>query len=276
MTPLAESVFKAAYDSHLRAGADETVASLRAYRVLEEAGIEKHSCEPVQEPEEVEKFSPPAEIQAAAKSAFEAGAVVEGITESLAMGIGLSEEGIRKIDAYFAAAPTDAGVNSYGGRHAEKWALRVLRKIQTRETPDSIELQGTICKVDEAQHLVFGWFSVTHVDGRPVTDVQGDRISVQDIEKSGYDFVLKSRVGGAMHEKSVGKLVESVVITPEKTAAMVESLKKQGIQASIDLPVIGWWGGFKIADTPTWEAITKGELKAFSIGGTGKRVPLAA
>jgi hypothetical protein len=32
-----------------------------------------------------------------------------------------------------------------------------------------------------------------------------------------------------------------------------------------------WLVGFEITDEGTWQAVKRGELKAFSIGGTGKR-----
>ena len=66
-------------------------------------------------------------------------------------------------------------------------------------------------------------------------------------------------------------MVESVVFTDEKVAAIVKSLTAQGIEASMDLGCVGWWVGFKVADKQTWDAIADGTLKAFSVGGRGKR-----
>ena len=69
-----------------------------------------------------------------------------------------------------------------------------------------------------------------------------------------------------------GRLVESCVFTHEKQMAMVKSLHDQGItDAVLDLRCVGWFGGFKIDDQDTWDKIQSGELKAFSIGGVGKR-----
>ncbi len=143
---------------------------------------------------------------------------------------------------------------------------------------DEVELSADIVKLDDAKHLVFGWFSVVKVGQRLLKDTQDDIIAPDTLEASAYDFVLTARKGGEMHDKDgggevrgVGTLVESVVFTKEKQAAMVESLKKQGIDAVIDLGCVAWWGGFHVHDDSTWEKVTTGELRGWSIGGRGKR-----
>lgn len=136
-----------------------------------------------------------------------------------------------------------------------------------------ISLRGQIAKVDPAQHLVFGWFSVVSIDGRPVTDLQGDQIDAADLEASAYEFVLdvRSTTGENHTVRGVGRLVESVVFTPEKIHAMTQSLREQGIEANLDLPAVAWWGGMRIESEEVWARITDGTLKAFSIGGEGYR-----
>jgi 2'-5' RNA ligase/cation transport regulator ChaB len=142
-----------------------------------------------------------------------------------------------------------------------------------------VELSAEIIKLDSAQQIVFGWFSVVSIDGRLVEDTQGDIITESRLEKTAYDFVLNARVAGEMHEENertgevrgVGRLIESCVFTREKVKAMVDSLKKQGIDATIDLHAVCWWGGMKIDDPQTWRKVVTGELRAWSIGGVGKR-----
>lgn len=145
------------------------------------------------------------------------------------------------------------------------------------------EIQGTICKLDKTRHLVFGWFSIVTVNGRPVQDTQGDIITAETIEDSAYDFVLNARTGGEMHDtetdgevRGVGRLVESVVFTSEKVSAMLSSLEDQGIHATIDLGCIPWWGGMRIDDEETWDKVVSGKLRAWSIGGKGKRASVSA
>ena len=144
---------------------------------------------------------------------------------------------------------------------------------------DTFELSGTIVKKDEDRQLVFGWFSIVSINGRRIEDTQHDVITPETLEQSAYDFVLYARKGGEMHDTDandvavgVGKLVESVVFTDEKQRAMEESLREQGIAATVQLGCVAWWGGMKISDPETWRRVRTGELRAWSIGGRGKRM----
>lgn len=141
-----------------------------------------------------------------------------------------------------------------------------------------VGVEGTVVKKDDERQIAFGWFSVVEIDGEPVTDTQGDRITPDELERAAYDFTLYARKGGEMHDAGddgeavgVGRLVESVVFTEEKQRAMVESLRAQGVDAHLDLGCVAWWGGFKIADPETWRRVKEGELRAWSIGGRGRR-----
>lgn len=123
-----------------------------------------------------------------------------------------------------------------------------------------------ILKVDEDQHLVFGWFSEIEKNGKPIEDSQGDVISEADLEKAAYGFVLDARVAGEMHKRiGVGALIESMVFTREKQKAM-----------GIDLGKISWWGGFRISDEDTWAKVKSGKLPAFSICGVAESTPITA
>jgi hypothetical protein len=121
-----------------------------------------------------------------------------------------------------------------------------------------------IKKTDEDQRLVFGWLSVAiDENGNPIVDSQRDIIPPDELENAAYEFVLYSRQAGEMHKTiGVGRLVESMVFTVEKQAAL-------GIPPGI-LPV-GWWVGFKIDDPEVWEKVKSGEYAAFSIGGWATR-----
>lgn len=149
-----------------------------------------------------------------------------------------------------------------------------IEKIDNRD----FELSADIIKLDSEQQLVFGWFSVVAIAGKPVTDTQGDVISAETLEQSAYEFVLTARKAGEMHDTDksddvvgVGRLVESVVFTKEKQEAMLKSLHDQDIDAVLDLGCVAWWGGFRVSDPATWKRIKVGELRAFSIGGKGRR-----
>lgn len=128
-----------------------------------------------------------------------------------------------------------------------------------------LSAQGEIKKIEEDQRLVFGWAYVTHdKNGTVNVDKSGDFVdAVEEIEKSAYDFVLRSRNGDANHDsKVVSTLVESIVFTPEK-------IEKMGLDTG-SVP-LGWWVGFKINDDDAWARVKKGELRSFSIGGRGTR-----
>ena len=121
-----------------------------------------------------------------------------------------------------------------------------------------------VTKTDDDQRLVFGWFSVSTIDGKPVVDKQSDIIGTVDLEKAVYDYVLHHRAQGDMHGgDQKGRLVESVMFTSEKQKAL-----------GIDLGREGWFGGFRVDDGDVWKAIKRGDRPEFSIGGTA--IPIEA
>jgi hypothetical protein len=124
----------------------------------------------------------------------------------------------------------------------------------------------TILKIDEPKQQVFGYFNVAvRSDGELITDLQGDIITPDELEKAAYEFVLESREGGEMHKGApVSTLIESFVITPDKLELMD---LKPGPSATV-----GWWGAFQIHDAEVFKRVTDGELTMFSIEGEGERV----
>ena len=155
----------------------------------------------------------------------------------------------------------------------------MLAEAKTKKAPVAkdaqadVEWSGTfkMAKADADKQLVFGWASITHRDGELVVDKQDDVITSEDLEAGAYDFVLYCREQGDMHvRKGCGKLIESTVFTAEK-------MEKCGLFA-FDVvtgeQVYGWWCGFYTDDAGVWKRIKDGELPEFSIGGSGKRVPI--
>lgn len=125
-----------------------------------------------------------------------------------------------------------------------------------------MRISGKIVKAYVDEHLVFGWASVaTDADGNTIVDSDGDTISIGELEQAAYRFVMWERNGGEMHEKLyIGTLVESMVFTPEKCAA----LGLEGVPS-------GWWIGMKIFDKEVWAKIKSGKYTMFSIGGRAVR-----
>lgn len=139
------------------------------------------------------------------------------------------------------------------------------------EALDKVEWRASIriTKVDPDQMLIFGWASVVMRDGKDVVDKQDDRISVEDIEKAAYDFVLYSRQHGDMHfRKGTGRMVESMVFTPEKAEKGLI-----GLDPETGEQLFGWFTGWKIDEPSVWAAHKRGERPELSIGGKGERVP---
>ena len=119
-------------------------------------------------------------------------------------------------------------------------------------------------KADSLGRYVRGWASVISEDGKAVTDHQGDIIPPDELRKAAHRFVCDARVAKAMHSgKPVGEVVESVVIVDAFATAVGMDASKRG-----------WWIGMKINDPSVKERVRKGELKAFSIGGRGRRTKM--
>jgi Putative phage serine protease XkdF len=138
------------------------------------------------------------------------------------------------------------------------------------DTEIDVVWEGEFAKADEDKQQIFGWASVVEVDGQPVVDLQGDRISTDEMEKAGYTYVMKSRKGGDMHLRDdwqpiqKSELIESFIVTPEKRDAM-------GLPDSVPS---GWWVGFQVQDPDVWAKVKSGERTGFSIHGHGRRSPL--
>lgn len=151
---------------------------------------------------------------------------------------------------------------------------RLPNKTQTiNKNQDILDVvwEGEIAKMDSDKRQVFGWASIVELNGEKVVDLQGDYISIDEVEKSAYDYVHKSRKGGDMHlrdqmdgeDRVVHKsdMIESFVITPEK---------KKALKMPEDTPT-GWWVGYQINDDELWQKVKSGERTGFSIHGRGVR-----
>lgn len=129
-----------------------------------------------------------------------------------------------------------------------------------------------IAKVDEEQRLVFGWGNITALpDGTPVRDLHGDTIPSDLLEKASYESRKRNVPLAYRHMRDgngqpipIGKIIEQVVFTPEKCAAM-------GIPPGI-MPT-GTWIGAYVESDEHWELVKSGEAPMFSVGGRGVRIP---
>lgn len=115
--------------------------------------------------------------------------------------------------------------------------------------------------------LVSGWANVAvNADGSRPLDWQDDIIDTHELEKAAVQFMLAYRESGVMHTgSSVGTVVESIVFTKEKQAAI-------GIPEGV-VPE-GWFITVKVHDPVVFEQVKNGTFKMFSIQGSSKRVKL--
>lgn len=121
-------------------------------------------------------------------------------------------------------------------------------------------------KADDTGRFVRGWASVATVDGKPVEDWQGDVITMDELRKAAHGYITNARVAKAMHQGAqVGEVVESVIIDDAfaKAVGMADGRR-------------GWWIGMQVHDEAVQKRVREGELKAFSIGGKGKRKKMEA
>ena len=151
---------------------------------------------------------------------------------------------------YIQPKPPDEGLNgSRSGSEVHKSILNGRFKIH---------------KKDDDKMIAFGWANVAiTANGEQVTDLQEDVVDPEILEQAAYNFVELYREAGEMHERGgCGVLIESVVFTKEKMAAM-------GIPEGT-VPE-GWWIGFKVTDPDVWEKVKAGEYPMFSIEGEAIR-----
>lgn len=121
--------------------------------------------------------------------------------------------------------------------------------------------KAKIIKTDEEQRIVWGWASVSTVNGAPITDSQGDQISPETMSKAADRFMQDVRTAKAMHTgNQIGEVIHSLPLTKELGDAL-------GVSSAIE----GWIVAMKIHSDEVWEKVKSGEFRAFSIGGRGVR-----
>lgn len=129
-----------------------------------------------------------------------------------------------------------------------------------------VTITAEIAKVNDEERMVYGFASVAKDGDTVLTDRQGDRINEVELVKMAHRFIKGSRHGKVMHAgKPMAEVVESIVLRPEVAKALgLENFTKTA-----------WVIGMKVHDDNTWSRVKKGELRAFSIGGKGKRVDVS-
>ena len=251
--------------------------------------------------EQRQKISVPSYISAAARKGLElrkqgyggAGLTEQTIREARLMANGvISADKIKRANAWGARHAVDLQSSKNSNRKNENfpgpgavahylWGINPTRpksarkwfegKSEMQKSEDGSVIEGEVVKFDTEQQLVFGWAYVAmNKEGKVVYDKSGDFVdeeSMAELEKSAYDFVLKTRVGDEMHDfGNHSTLVESMIFTPDK-------IEKLGLTGNIP---VGWWVGFHVDNPDLWSRYQSGERVAFSIGGVGSREQVAS
>jgi hypothetical protein len=130
-------------------------------------------------------------------------------------------------------------------------------------TPVSITFK--IEKADKTGRYVAGWLSVVEKDGKVVEDTQGDRISMEELRKGVHKYMRGSRVIKKQHAGGqIGEMVEVVMIDDDFAKAHGITHTKRGA-----------WGTAEITDADVRKSVVAGDVTGWSMGGAGKRKPIA-
>jgi Putative phage serine protease XkdF len=153
-----------------------------------------------------------------------------------------------------------------GESDCEGRAIRQANSVVSKDHAEDLTLvlEAPITKSDDTAQTLFGWASIAvRKDGQQIEDLQGDLIDIEDLEAAWYEYVLESGELNILHKGDCqGQLIEAIVFTPEKLAAL-------GL-APDALP-LGAWCGYYIADPACYQDIKKQGYFMFSIEGSAVR-----
>jgi hypothetical protein len=105
--------------------------------------------------------------------------------------------------------------------------------------PTGLKKSVDLFKMDEEQRLIYGVVLVPDIE-----DLQGDICSKEDIQAAAHDYLVNSRLIKAQHRAPT-----DAEVVPEGSWIMVT----------------------KVNSTAMWEAVKKGDITGYSIGGRGTR-----
>jgi hypothetical protein len=138
---------------------------------------------------------------------------------------------------------------------------------------DRIVCHVEITKNDSRGRYARGFAYVVADDRGRVVDYGGDVLGgptvaegMDEVQKMAHQFISDSRQAKIIHKgKPIGEVVESVVVDDDLCRELGAITKRRG-----------WWIGMRIDDSDVQKMLRDGKLKAFSIGGKGKRTKACA
>jgi hypothetical protein len=137
--------------------------------------------------------------------------------------------------------------------------------------------QALVRKLDDEQHMVWGWANIITVKGDPVLDTDHDIIEPETMEKATTEFMKDVRTHAGMHRYEWVVKGDDLLHEPVKIGTVVHSLplsyglaKLLGISTEVE----GWIVGVYVENEVEWQKYKDGTYKAFSIGGRSEFHPL--
>ena len=133
-----------------------------------------------------------------------------------------------------------------------------------------------ICKANGAKQIVYGIV----LDPYQI-DSQGDWIPAKEIEQTAHDYMQSSRMVGLQHaEKADASVVESTVVHYPSQAdyeAAMDNRPHKAYRIPYGDQFVhsgAWILGTKVHDPTVWARVEKGDIGAYSIGGSGVRTEI--
>ena len=142
------------------------------------------------------------------------------------------------------------------GANREKFFL--MKSDSDSESECTHETQVPIIAKSDEKQIAYGVVYAPNV-----VDTQNDFMKAETIEQVAHDYMLKSQSIDKEHTFEVldgAKIVESYIAPCDMEIEGSKIIKGS------------WVMGTKITDAKLWEQVKKGEIAAYSIGGTGERV----
>lgn len=133
--------------------------------------------------------------------------------------------------------------------------------VSPKSEAEQFNLRLPVKKLDAAEGLFTGWAALSSdKDGTPVIDWQNEYAPVDELRKAAHDLVTEGGRGraGEMHDKSIGDIVDSMVIDKPTAKALGFG----------DGTVEGWAVTLKVLDDAAKDRVSNGSRPELSILGS--------
>jgi 2'-5' RNA ligase len=137
-----------------------------------------------------------------------------------------------------------------------------VAKAALEAAVEAVTVEVPIQKIDSMKQIAYG------VVLEPETvDLQGDRITEDEIEKTAHDYLENSRKAKERHRNEIDAFPVESYIAPQDLHWYGGPFGDQVVKKG------SWVVGMKYRDPDVWRKVETGEYTGFSVGGTGVREP---